>query len=113
MQQSQFGGLDSDVAVLRSLPAMERLPITKGPSVELLQSDQVPFPSTLTMLCLRILCTTGVNTSITTMDRGRSRQCCNEQRGILWAAESTKMGLLSLRTPCMDYPKISKTQGLH
>lgn len=29
----------------------------------------------LTMLCFRILWTTGVNTSMTTMDRGRSRQC--------------------------------------
>ncbi len=29
-----------------------------------------------TMLCLRILWTTGVNTSITTIDRGRSLQCC-------------------------------------
>lgn len=31
------------------------------------------------MLCLRILWTTGVKTSITTMERGRSRQCCNKQ----------------------------------
>lgn len=41
----------------------------------------------LTMLCLRILWTTGVKTSITTIERGRSRQCCNTQR---WAsAEDT------------------------
>ena len=34
----------------------------------------------LTMLCLRILWTTGVNTSMTTMDRGRSLQCWGDRR---------------------------------
>lgn len=34
----------------------------------------------LTMLCLRILWTTGVNTSITTIDRGLSRQCCDTKK---------------------------------
>ena len=33
---------------------------------------------TLTMLCLSILWTTGVKTSITTIDRGLWRQCCTE-----------------------------------
>lgn len=41
-------------------------------------STEVQSTRTLTMLCLRILWTTGVNTSITTIDRGRSRQCCRQ-----------------------------------
>lgn len=38
----------------------------------------------LTMLCLRILWTTGVNTSMTTMERGRSLQCWGN--GKTWSA---------------------------
>lgn len=38
------------------------------------------------MLCLRILWTTGVNTSMTTMDRGRSLQCWGDRR--TWLALS-------------------------
>lgn len=39
-----------------------------------------PESGQLTMLCLRILWTTGVNTSMTTIDRGRSLQCCGQRR---------------------------------
>jgi len=83
MQHSQCRGLDLDTTVLCALQATEQLLITKGITVKLLQTDQALVTHALTMLCLRILCTTGVNTSITTMDRGRSRQCCNEQQVIL------------------------------
>ena len=40
-------------------------------------------PGQLTMLCFRILWTTGVNTSMTTMDRGRSLQCWGD--GSTWS----------------------------
>lgn len=113
LQHSQFAGLDLDITVLCSLEATEQLLITKRSTAKLLQTEQVPVTRTLTMLCLRILCTTGVNTSITTMDRGRSRQCCNEQQVICWAAEITKMGHLQLHTPRMDYPMVNKIQGLN
>lgn len=49
--------------------------INRHPSEPVLNGNR----AVLTMLCLRILWTTGVNTSITTIDRGRSRQCCDTQ----------------------------------
>lgn len=86
MPHSHWGGVIFGVTLLRAFWTKQQLLITQDVTVRLLWLAQVPVKHALTMLCLRIRCTTGVNTSITTIDRGRSRQCCKEQV-IEWAAE--------------------------
>lgn len=71
-------------------------PFPKSLSIREREAEKGPMQpesGQLTMLCLRILWTTGVNTSMTTIDRGRSLQCCGQRR------ETVTMGW-GVEAPC-------------
>lgn len=75
-----YGSLFCVCFIVNLVPARHFRQVGIGGSRRLEKMCNELKKNLLTMLCLRILWTTGVNTSITTIDRGRSRQCCDTQK---------------------------------